>query len=160
MMVACVLLIVLTIMISFASRPKVRNVTVALWFLALCALVLVVSPSHFESIILILGFFLPFLTHFLAQGAGGERQSSLSLKPSGTTQVVSILITVLLGSIIILQMYKNRALIDSLWIPAQLKNRTVYQFMSEYYDVGLLISAIIVIFTALLSKRITEGHRS
>lgn len=151
-------LIIFTVALCFIHKTKTRNLVVVLWFLTVCALILNVSPSSFETLILILGVFLPFLAHFLAQGT--TKQRSVSLKPSGGSQVISILACTLLASIMILQIYKNRILIDSLWVPGQLKNRTVYQFMTEYYEVGLIISAIVVISTALLSQRIIEGHRT
>lgn|GEM_PF-3007456 len=158
MIIASTLLIIFTLALSFINTQRIRHTFIVSWFVVLCWLVLSVSPNHFESIVMILGIFLPFLGHFLSQGVNQEQPTFF--KRSGIYQSVVILISTMLGSSILLQVYKKREFIDSLWVAEQLKNRTIYEFMSQYYDMALFIAAIVVIGTTLVCKRITEGQAS
>lgn len=157
MKITATLLVMLTLTLVFTAKNRIRNFLTFIWFLLVSVLMAQTSPNYYEGIILILGLFLPFLIHITSEGSFSLR--SISIRPAASYQAVTILTSIFLLSALILQIYKNKEFIESLWVPSLLKNNTVYHFMSDYYDISLLFVSVIVILTALVSKRISKaGH--
>lgn len=151
-----VAMVTLTILASFLKRAQ-RNTVILSLFVLLMGFLSYISSSFHIAAIFSLGLFLPFCTFLVTERSVVIEK--LRRKPNPVYQTATILSGTILLTVSLLLIYKNNEALNALWSPSELKNKNIYFFMSEYYELSPIFAGMVVLICVLISKRLVEQRK-